>query len=166
MPIVEPSVSALINAALMGSTTDPNARNISTVVVMTRTVTISGSLENRLWIESCSSAGVPPTNTWMPCGGCSARRSAMFRAASPRSTRPFWITRTDGSFDPLSVAGRSFHIASGSLSGSVKPLTVSALARMSAICALVIGSPSSRFITRVICSVRNPGKSLSNCSWD
>lgn len=164
MPMVEPRVSALINAALTGSTIDPNARNISTVVVMTRIVTMSGSRENRLWIESCSSAGVPPTYTEIPRGGCSARSSSTFCAASPRLIRPFWITRTAGSFDPLSVAGRSFHMASGLLSGSVKPETVSALARMSAICESVIFSPSSRFITRVICSVRKPGKSLSNSS--
>ena len=36
MPSVDPSVSALMTAALMGSTSDPNARNISSVVVVIR----------------------------------------------------------------------------------------------------------------------------------
>ncbi len=61
MPIVDPRVSALISAALIGSTSEPNARNIRTVVVEINSSTISGSLEYRLWMESCSSAGVPPT---------------------------------------------------------------------------------------------------------
>ena len=99
MPIVEPSVRALISAALIGSTTDPNARNISTVVVVMSSSTISGNLSNRLWMLSCSSAGVPPTDTVRPRGGDSARRSTIFLAASLRTTRPFWMTRTDGSFD-------------------------------------------------------------------
>ena len=59
--MVDPSVSALISAALIGSTNDPNARNIRIVVVVIRISTISGTLSSRLWILSCSSAGVPPT---------------------------------------------------------------------------------------------------------
>jgi hypothetical protein len=47
-PIVEPNVSALITAALIGNTTEPNARNIRIVVVTIRMVTINGSLSNRL----------------------------------------------------------------------------------------------------------------------
>ena len=60
-PIVDPSVSALINAALIGSTSEPKARNIRMVVVVISSSTISGSLANRLWMLSCSRAGVPPT---------------------------------------------------------------------------------------------------------
>ena len=60
-PIVEPNVSALIRAALIGSTSDPNARNIRIVVVVISSRTISGSFENNEWMLSCSSAGVPPT---------------------------------------------------------------------------------------------------------
>lgn len=102
MPIVEPRVNALINAALIGNTTDPNARNIRIVVVTISTVTISGSLSNRLWMLSCSKAGVPPTDSVMPRGGLMARSSSIFSAASLRFTRPFWITRTDGSSEPPS----------------------------------------------------------------
>ena len=54
-------MSALISAALIGNTSDPNARNIRIVVVVINSSTISGSLANRLWMLSCSSAGVPPT---------------------------------------------------------------------------------------------------------
>ncbi len=61
MPIVEPSVSALISTALTGSTTDPKARNISSSVAPSNSTSISGALSNRLWMLSCSSAGVPPT---------------------------------------------------------------------------------------------------------
>ncbi len=78
MPIVDPSVSALINAALIGSTMEPNARNIRTVVVTISTSTISGSLSNRLWMLSCSSAGVPPTDIWTPRGGWMERSSSIF----------------------------------------------------------------------------------------
>ena len=69
---------------------------------MIRMATISGSLSNRLWILSCSNAGVPPTYTVTPRGGDSARSSSIFLAASLRLSRPFWITRTEGSFDPVS----------------------------------------------------------------
>jgi hypothetical protein len=62
-------VSALITAALIGNTTDPKAKNIRIVVVMISSVTISGSFANRLWILSCSKAGVPPTDTVSPRGG-------------------------------------------------------------------------------------------------
>ena len=61
MPIVEPSVSALITAALIGNTTDPNARNINSMVAPSSRTSISGALSNRLWMLSCSRAGVPPT---------------------------------------------------------------------------------------------------------
>ena len=59
--MVEPSVSALISAALIGNTSEPNARNIRIVVVVINSSTISGSFEYRLWMLSCSNAGVPPT---------------------------------------------------------------------------------------------------------
>ncbi len=48
MPIVDPSVSALITAALIGSTTEPNARNINSVVVVSRMTSIAGMFSNRL----------------------------------------------------------------------------------------------------------------------
>src|SRR6516164_7719941 len=57
MPMVDPSVSALITAALMGNTIDPKARNISSMVVVTRTTSISGALANKAWMLSCSRAG-------------------------------------------------------------------------------------------------------------
>ena len=132
--MVEPSVSALIRAALIGSTRDPNARNIRIVVVVISSSTINGSLANRLWMLSCSSAGVPPTYSDSPLVGVMARRSSIREAASFRLTRPFWITRTEGSLDAPSRYGRSFHIASGLLSGSVKPLMLIALLRISATC--------------------------------
>jgi len=68
MPSVDPSVSALITAALIGSTTDPNARNISSIVVLSSTTAISGALSDKLWMLSCSSAGTPPTRTVSPLG--------------------------------------------------------------------------------------------------
>src|ERR1700694_2808650 len=68
-PSVEPSVSALITAALIGSTSEPNARNINSVVVVIRMTAIRGSLANMLWILSCSSAGEPPTHKVRPRGG-------------------------------------------------------------------------------------------------
>ncbi|CAG6890668.1 hypothetical protein PICSAR240_03009 [Mycobacterium avium subsp. paratuberculosis] len=46
--MVEPSVSALINTALIGSTTDPNARNISSSVAPSSSTSINGALSNRL----------------------------------------------------------------------------------------------------------------------
>ena len=58
--MVDPSVSALITAALTGNTTDPNARNISSMVAPSKRTSISGALSNRLWMLSCSRAGVPP----------------------------------------------------------------------------------------------------------
>ena len=97
--MVEPRVSALISAALMGSTSDPNARNIRIVVVVINSSTISGSFANRLWILSCSRAGVPPTYNVTPFGGVIERNSPIFLLASVRFTRPFWMTRTDGSFE-------------------------------------------------------------------
>ena len=78
-----------------------------------------------------------------------------------RLTNPFWMTRTDGSFE---VPGRGFHIASGLLSGSVKPLISIARLRISATCWSVTGWPSSLEITSVSGSVRNPGKVRSNSS--
>ena len=69
------------------------------VVVMINSSTISGSLEKRLWMLSCSSAGVPPTYSDTPLGGTISRSSLIFFEASFRVTRPFWITRTDGSLE-------------------------------------------------------------------
>ncbi|CAM4438801.1 hypothetical protein MYBA111488_20505 [Mycobacterium basiliense] len=139
MPMVDPSVSALITAALIGSTTEPNARNISNVVVVSRMTSMAGMLSNRLWIESCSSAGVPPTYMSIPLGGVIARSSSSFFAASPGLVNPFCRTRTDGSFDPPGACERSCHMLAGSLSGSINPLIAIALLRMSAICPSVTG---------------------------
>ena len=47
MPIVDPSVSALITAALIGNTTDPNARNINSMVAPSSSTSISGALSNK-----------------------------------------------------------------------------------------------------------------------
>ena len=66
---MDPSVSALITAALIGNTTDPNARNINSVVAVSKRTSISGALSNRLWMLSCSSAGVPPIQRSRPFGG-------------------------------------------------------------------------------------------------
>ena len=109
------------------------------VVVVISSTTISGSLSNRLWMLSCSSAGVPPTDTVSPRGGGMARSSSIFSAASLRSTSPFWITRTDGSFEAPSRYGRSFHMFAGSSSGSMNPGIDIALLRISAICWSVTG---------------------------
>ena len=133
-PIVEPRVSALISAALIGSTRDPNARNIRMVVVVISSTTINGSLPNRLWMLSCSRAGVPPTDTSSRVAVRSTAARSIFSEASLRSTNPFWMTRTDGSFDAPSRYGRSFHMLAGSLSGSMNPDTVIASLRISAIC--------------------------------
>ncbi len=97
MPIVDPSVNALITVALIGSTSEPNARNINSVVVVNRMTNISGSLPNMPWMASCSSAGVPPTRTFNPFGAEMARNSLIFFAASFPLTSPFWITRTESS---------------------------------------------------------------------
>ena len=112
-------------------------------MVVISSSTINGSLENRLWMLSCSSAGVPPTYSCSPLGGTIARNSVIFLDASLRTTKPFWITRTDGFFEAPSRYGRSFHIASGLLSGSVKPLMAIALLRISATCWSVTGWPLS-----------------------
>ena len=95
MPSVEPRVSALITAALIGSTTDPNARNINSIVVLSSTTNISGALSNKLWMLSCSSAGTPPTRTVSPLGGDIDRSSVIFLAASLAFAKPFWMTRTE-----------------------------------------------------------------------
>src|ERR1700760_2312462 len=97
MPMVDPSVSALITAALIGNTIDPKARNINSIVVVTRTTSISGALANKAWMLSCSRAGVPPTQTERPLGGVMDRSSSIFLAASLGLTKPFSITRTDES---------------------------------------------------------------------
>ncbi|AUS49230.1 Uncharacterised protein [Mycobacterium tuberculosis] len=99
MPMVDPSVRALISVALIGSTTEPNAKNIKTIVVVSRMTTISGIFANRPWIESSSRAGVPPTKTVIPLGGVIARSSVSFFDASAGLINPFCRTRTDGSLD-------------------------------------------------------------------
>lgn len=48
IPRVDPRVSALINAALIGNTTDPNARNISNRLALSNRTSINGPLSNRL----------------------------------------------------------------------------------------------------------------------
>ena len=82
IPIVEPRVNALITAALIGSTTDPNAKNINSIVVVSRTTNISGALSNKLWMLSCSRAGTPPISRLNPLGGVIDRSSTIFLAAS------------------------------------------------------------------------------------
>ncbi|VAZ58217.1 hypothetical protein LAUMK7_00627 [Mycobacterium kansasii] len=166
IPMVDPSVSALITAALIGSTTDPKARNISSVVAVSKMTSIAGMLSNRLWMESCSSAGVPPTYTSSPLGGVIARSSCSFLAASPGLISPFCSTRTEGSFDAPGATLRSCHMFAGSLSGSMNPLIDIALLRMSATCWSVTGWWLVDWITRVSGLVRYPGKSWSKCSWD
>ena len=74
MPSVAPRPSAVISTALIGRTRDPNARNISTVVSSTTSVTISGRLPSSAAIESCSIAGVPPTSMVTPSGSSIERR--------------------------------------------------------------------------------------------
>ncbi|PQM46107.1 hypothetical protein C1Y40_03728 [Mycobacterium talmoniae] len=165
MPIVDPSVNALITDALSGSTTDPNARNINSVVVVSMITSISGPCADRAWMLSCSSAGVPPTSRRSPLGAGIARRSLIFWAASLRLIKPFSITRTDLSFDAPGSSGRSFHMSAGLLSGSTKPLIAIALLRTSATCWSVTSLWLSDSITSVSFSVRKPGKILSNCSW-
>ena len=93
------------------------------VVVMTRISPSIGRLENRLWMLSWARAGVPPTSTSVPRGGCRSRSSASFLGAVLASTRPFCSTRTDGSLVPPSCAERSCHIFEGS-SVPEKPDTV------------------------------------------
>ncbi len=74
MPSVEPRPSALISTALMGSTIEPNARNISSVVTIRTEATIRGRLSSSALMLSCSIAGVPPTRTWTPSGTGIERR--------------------------------------------------------------------------------------------
>ena len=145
MPRVDPSVSALMTAALIGRTTEPNARNISSRVVLNSRVSINGALANRLWIESCSKAGVPPTSTLTPLGGVIERSSPIFWAASLLLIRPFWMTRTLLSFGwvPLGPSTQGFPATSGqgrsSHWGLVNPETLEIWLRMSLTCWSVTG---------------------------
>ncbi len=109
MPSVDPRVSALITAALIGSTTDPNTRNINSVVVVSRMTIISGNLWNSDEMESCSSAGTPPTDSDTPWGSGMARNSSIFLAASLRTSSPFCNTVT---------SSRVFSAVAFGLSGS------------------------------------------------
>ena len=74
IPSVEPSPSALINAALMGRTSEPNVKNISKVVSRMTDTTISGRRSSNASTLSCSMAGVPPTSTVVPSGQSADRR--------------------------------------------------------------------------------------------
>src|ERR1700756_5192691 len=109
MPMVEPSVSALITAALIGNTIDPNARNINSIVEPRSNTSINGALSKQARMLSCSRPGVPPTNTVTPLGGVIDRRSAIFLAASLRLTKPFSITRTELSFGWVVPLGPATH---------------------------------------------------------
>ncbi|SHW70670.1 Uncharacterised protein [Mycobacteroides abscessus subsp. abscessus] len=94
MPIVEPRPRALMTAALMGSTSEPNARNIRIVVTLIKTTITKGSLSKTVSMESCSSAGVPPTYIVTPLGTGISRSCLTFAPAVFRSTRAFWMTLT------------------------------------------------------------------------
>ena len=74
------SVRALINAALIGSTSDPNARNIRMVVVI-RSPTISGSFVEQRVDAVLGQAWVPPTYIVTPRSLASARSSSIFLGA-------------------------------------------------------------------------------------
>ena len=88
-PSVEQSVSAFISAALIGSTSDPNARNIRIVVMDTAMRIICGSFAEIVATLSCSSAGVPPTNRFRSCGFGIALSASTFALASSRFSNPF-----------------------------------------------------------------------------
>ncbi len=161
MPSVDPSVSALITVALIGNTTDPNARNINSMVALSNRTSIRGALSNKLWMLSCSRAGVPPTRRLRPFGGLIARSSPIFLAASLRLDRPFWITRTESSlgcvvpFGPLTqgLPAMVGHARSCQVL-SVNPVIGAILLRISATCWSVTLLPLSLLITMVSCSVR------------
>ena len=55
----------LITTALIGSSTEPNARNISTSVAATRMPIISGTLSTTDFALSTTEAEKPPTSTWV-----------------------------------------------------------------------------------------------------
>ncbi|CAM4449049.1 hypothetical protein NONI108955_29420 [Nocardia ninae] len=74
IPRVEPRPSALIKAALIGSTSDPKVRNISTVVTSTTRVTIHGIRERRVSTLSFCRAGIPPTSIRTESGCGRSRR--------------------------------------------------------------------------------------------
>ena len=161
MPIVDPSVSALITVALIGSTSDPNARNINSVVVVNRMTNISGSLSKMPWMASCSSAGVPPTRTVRPLGAVMARNSLIFLAESFAFTNPFWITRTESSLGwvvPFGPATQGLPAIAGQGRScqflSVNPVTEPRSLRISATCWSVTFLWLSLSITTVSCWVR------------
>ena len=69
------SDSTFITIALSGSSTEPNARNSSTKVTRPTKAAIHGRMRPRLPSRSTSWAVSPPTSTWDPAGGTTARTS-------------------------------------------------------------------------------------------
>ena len=132
MPSVEPSVSALITAALIGSTTDPNARNINSIVVVSRTTSISGS-----FVEQAVDAVLlkrrvrrrPERSA--PSAAEIDRNSVSFLAASFAFARPFWITRTESSLGCVVPFGPETH-GLPSIVGQARS------------CQVVVGEPGDR----------------------
>ncbi|SLI24494.1 Uncharacterised protein [Mycobacteroides abscessus subsp. abscessus] len=61
MPSVEPRPSALIKAALIGSTSEPKVRNISSVVTNSTSAIINGMRSSRASMLSFWIVGCPPT---------------------------------------------------------------------------------------------------------
>ena len=143
--MVAPRPRTVMSTALIGSTSDPNVRNISIVTMNTTSTAISGSLSMSALIESCSIAGVPPIMTVAPSGTSMLRRKSMAGFESLRSVNPALKTMTPSLLAPTGV---NFSINPGALFACV-------------VIAPSVG-PCAPSMTILMGSVRWPGNRLSN----
>ena len=149
MPRVDPSPSAETSAALMGNTTEPNARNMSRLVTRISSATIRGRSSRSALIESCVRAGVPATYMLRPC-------VSMSRNSLTASPAVFWSMRPAANSTTLPSA-----CAPSRVNSLVKPGIL--LASSAMVCSLAASSLLSGLysMTSLISSVRSVGKNLS-----
>ncbi len=154
MPSVAPRPSMFMMAALIGSTSDPNARNMSSVVATRTYRTNHGSPAIRASTESFSMAGLPPTNTSVPAGMGKDCRYSTVSVAALRSSTPACRTTTSRPCESCPPERANWN-------GPVSPGASLAAER---ICDSV--APSEPRITSLTGSVRVPGKfwSYSSCA--
>ena len=152
MPRVAPRPSRFMIAALIGSTSDPNARNMRSVVASRTYSTNHGRPSTRASTESRSMAGLPPTYTSVSAGIGKDCRYSTVSAASFRSITPVCNTTTSRPCASCSPERANWN-------GPVRPGASLAAER---ICDRV--PPSEPITTSLTGSVRVPGKFSSYCS--
>ena len=152
IPSVAPRPSRFMIAALMGSTSEPNARNIRIVVATSTYNTNHGSPSTSASTESDSMAGFPPTWTSVPAGIGNCCRYSTVSVGELRSTRPDCRTTTSRPWSSCCPDRANWN-------GPVSPGALLASAR---ICESVV--PSEPITTSLTGSVRVPGKFWSYCS--